>query len=367
MTPAATSSPLFPIPLFEAEGVLAGEPASSTGPDRIVVIRLHAFGDVAITFPVLAALGRRVPRARLTVVTDPRNADLVRAHRAVDAVIAIDARASRPARTVAVIAAAARIRLRGRPIVLDLQRNEISRTFTRLVAPRKFAAFDRFAPQTALTRYVEAAEVIGFPGLSPVLEPHATEGAILLARARIAAMGASHGRPLVCLNPAGGWETKQWPLDRYVELGRRLDALGWQLLALGSSPVSPRHSALREALGSRLLDLVGRTSASEALSLVSLASLVVSDDSGLMHLAWVQGVPTIALFGSSRSVWSRPEGPRSSSFTSEDLECGACMQPSCSQGDRLCLERVSADDVLERVQLLTGGPGTRPSIPQGAS
>lgn len=367
MTPAATSSPLFPIPLFEAEGVLAGEPASSTDPDRIVVIRLHAFGDVAITFPVLAALRRRLARIRLTVVTDPRNAGLVRAHRAVDTVIAVDARASRPVRAVAVIAAAARIRLEGRPTVLDLQRNEVSQALTRLVAPQRFAAFDRFAPRTALSRYLEATEAIGFPRLSPVLEPHATESAILSARARMAAMGASHGRPLVCLNPAGGWETKQWPLERYVELGRRLDALGWQLFALGSSPVSPRHMALREALGPRLIDLVGQTSASEAFSLVSLASLVVSDDSGLMHLAWVQGVPTIALFGSSRSVWSRPEGPRSSGFYSEDLECGACMQPSCSRGDRLCLERVLVDDVLERVQMMTGAPTTTLSIPRAAS
>src|SRR5512140_3121763 len=103
VTPAATFPPAFPIPLFEAEGVLVGGPRSPSEPDRIVVIRLHAFGDVAITFPVLAALRRRFPRMKLTVVTDPRNSDLVRAHRAVDAVIAIDARASRPVRTVRVI------------------------------------------------------------------------------------------------------------------------------------------------------------------------------------------------------------------------------------------------------------------------
>src|SRR5512140_165845 len=145
-----TPSPRFPIPLFVAEGVLAGGSRASIDLDRIVVIRLHAFGDVAITFPVLAALRHRFPRTKLTVVTDPRNSDLVRAHRAVDAVIAIDARASRPVRTVRVIAAAARVRLDGCRAILDLQRNEISRTMTRLVAPPGFAAFDRVAPRSAL-------------------------------------------------------------------------------------------------------------------------------------------------------------------------------------------------------------------------
>lgn len=349
LTIAARIFSSFPVPPFEAEGVVSRSTASSRDNDRIVLIRLHAFGDVAITFPVLAALRRRLPGARLTVVTDPGNAEVVRAHRAVDSVVEVDARASRPARIAALMAAAARIRMEGRPAVLDLQRNEISRALTRLVAPRRFAAFDRYAPRTALTRYLEATEAIGLAGLSPVLEPHASEGAITSARARLAAMGAVPGRPLVCLNPAGGWESKQWPLERYVELGHQLYARGWQLLALGSSPLSARHAMLREALGSRLVDLAGRTTPSEALALASLASLVISDDSGLMHLAWVQGVPAIALFGSTRSAWSRPEGPLSSGFYSEDLECGACMLASCSRGDRHCLLRVSVEDVLKRV------------------
>jgi ADP-heptose:LPS heptosyltransferase len=341
--------PRFQVPPFEAEGVISRLPASPMDPDRMVVIRLHAFGDVAITFPVLSALRRRLPRVRLTVVTDPRNADLVRPHAGVNAVISADARSSRSGRLARVLSAATRLRLEGRSVVLDLQRNEISRAITQLVAPRAFSAFDRFAPRIALSRDLEPAEALGFRGLAPVLAPHGSEGGIVSARERLTALGAAPGRPIACLNPAGRWETKQWPLDRYVEAGRRLGDRGWQLLALGSRSVSPRHAALREALGPSLIDLSGQTSASEALALVALSSLVISDNSGLMHLAWVQGVPAIALFESSRSTWSRPEGPGSSGFYSEDLPCGACMQPSCTREDRHCLVRVSVDDVLERI------------------
>jgi ADP-heptose:LPS heptosyltransferase len=119
-------------------------------------------------------------------------------------------------------------------------------------------------------------------------------------------------------------------------------------MALAAAPVPERFLALRKALGEKLIDFSGQTSPGAALALVSLASLVVSDDSGLMHLGWVQGVPTVALFGASRSVWSRPEGSRSSGFYSEDLSCGACLQPVCARGDLHCLVRVTVEEVLSR-------------------
>jgi ADP-heptose:LPS heptosyltransferase len=86
----------------------------------------------------------------------------------------------------------------------------------------------------------------------------------------------------------------------------------------------------------------------EAFAVVRNLDLMVSDDSGLMHMAWVSGVPTDGIFGASRSVWSRPCGDHSYCFGSEDLECGACMSDVCARGDLLCLQRVSAEMVMEQ-------------------
>jgi len=217
----------FPVPPFTPDGLIGVPLRAGDEPGRIVVIRLHAFGDTAITFPVLAALRRRLPGVRLDVVTDVRSAGLFAAHRDVDGVHSFDTRRSKVWKGVALLGVAL---------------------------------------------------------------------------------------------------------------------------------------ALREALGERLFDFAGRTSPGMALALVSLASLVVSDDSGLMHLAWVQGVPTVALFGSSRSSWSRPEGPRSDGVYSEDLACGACMQPVCGRGDLLCLTRVRVEDVLEKcLPVVHGGTKPRPA------
>jgi heptosyltransferase-2 len=339
---------LFPVPPFTPDGLIGVPLRAGKEPNRIVIIRLHAFGDTAITFPVLAALRRRLPGVRLDVATDVRSAGLFAAHRDVDGVRSFDTQRSKVPKGLALLGVALALRRRPVPAVLDLQRNRWSLLLTRLLTPGAWVGFDRHAPRTALTRYLDAVEGLGLGRLSPVLEPHAREEALREARAYLAIAGWDPSRPLVCLNPAGGWETKQWPLQRYAELGLRLAAEGCQLMALSAAPVPPRFLALREALGEKLFDFAGRTSPAVALALVSLASLVVSDDSGLMHLAWVQGVPTVALFGSSRSSWSRPEGPRSDGFYSEDLDCGACMQPVCGRGDLHCLTRVGVEDVLRK-------------------
>ena len=341
------------VPPFTPDGVLARPLASGAALRRLVVIRLHAFGDTAITFPLLAALKRRRPSLRLDVVTDVRSRELFEAHRDVDRVYAFETRQTRLPKGLAVLRTAAALRTRAVPAVLDLQRNRWSRFLTRLLVPGAWAAFDRHAPKSALARYVEAAAALGLAPGEPEFRTHARPELVAAARERLVAAGWDAASPLVALNPAGGWETKQWPLERYVAFGRRLESAGCRLLALAPAPVPARFRALVEA-SPGLLDFTGRTTPSEALALVSLASLVVSDDSGLMHLAWVQGVPALALFGSSRAAWSRPEGPRSSGFYSEDLACGACMQPTCGRGDLICLSRVDVETVLRRATAVLG-------------
>ncbi len=110
----------------------------------------------------------------------------------------------------------------------------------------------------------------------------------------------------------------------------------------------PRVSALARGLAPDAVDLAGETTPDLAMAVLARASLAVSDDSGLMHLAWVQGVPTLALFGSTRATWSRPLGPATDGFYSEDLACGACMRPVCAREDLHCLDRVTVDAVLSR-------------------
>jgi ADP-heptose:LPS heptosyltransferase len=356
----------LPVPPFTPDGLIGVPLPAGAEPERVVVVRFHAFGDTAITFPLLAALRKRFPTVRLDVVTDVRSEALFRAHRDVDDVFAFDTRQGRFRKGTSLLLLALSARRRAVPVVLDLQRNRWSAFLIRLLAPGAWVGFDRHAPRTALSRYLEAAEELGLGRLAPVFAPHAREPLLEAAGKRLVAEGWDGAAPLVCLNPAGGWATKQWSIERYVELGLRLQAEGCCLVALAAAPAPPRFATLKEGLGSLLIDLTGRTSPGEAVALVALCSLAVSDDSGLMHLAWTQGVPTLALFGASRSAWSRPEGRRAGGFYSEDLPCGACLSPACARSDVFCLARVGVDDVLARAHALLAPPAEHVRSSPGA-
>jgi len=160
-------------------------------------------------------------------------------------------------------------------------------------------------------------------------------------------------RGLVVLSPAGAFPSRNWPIERYARfatLWRQRHASQFAILGLAS--LRERAGALKAALGDDLLNLVGETTPSQALAIVQRASLVLTEDCGLMHMAWVTGVPTLALLGSSRHIWSAPLGDHTQCLHSGDLACGACMEPTCRYGDVHCLTRYWAEYVADQADAL---------------
>ena len=81
-----------------------------------------------------------------------------------------------------------------------------------------------------------------------------------------------------------------------------------------------------------------------------------------MHLGWVAGTPTLALFGSSRHVWSAPHGNYSLCLHSGDLPCGACMDTECRFGDVHCLTRYTPEVVAQAALGLVRRADTTPRV-----
>jgi ADP-heptose:LPS heptosyltransferase len=111
--------------------------------------------------------------------------------------------------------------------------------------------------------------------------------------------------------------------------------------------IQEKAEYLKNRLGNNLISLVGSTTQSEAFNILQKADLVLTEDSGLMHMAWVSRIPVIALFGSTKSVWSKPMGALSVCLDSSDLECGECARPFCRFGDVHCLTRHTPDSVIK--------------------
>ena len=125
-----------------------------------------------------------------------------------------------------------------------------------------------------------------------------------------------------------------------------------QFLILGVNSIEKKAEYFESELGDNLIDLINKTTTAEAFAIIQRVKMVLTEDSGLMHMSWVSGIPTLALFGSTRGYHAKPLGEKSFLFDSSDLPCGNCMLEICKYGDTHCLTRYTPEMVFEKAKEL---------------
>jgi ADP-heptose:LPS heptosyltransferase len=322
-------------------------------PEKILAIRLQALGDVVITLPYLQSLKERLPETRIDFLTRKEVDDIPRHLDLFDHVYSIGGGRNFKKQVFCAALLLPQLLAQRYDVVIDLQRNPLSRWIRKALHPSSWSEFDRFSPISAgeRTRLTIAALNLAPVSMSLNLKlKNQSLGLNIWASA-----GWNPACDLIVLNPAGCFPTKNWPLQNYVEFAKLWQAEynpQTQFIVLGIASIAERAQYLKEQLGDHLINLVNRTMPSEAFAVLGKAALVVSEDSGLMHIAWVAGAPTLALFGSSRSDWSAPLGEHAVCLSSADLPCGECMQAVCRFGDVHCLTRYTPQMVLRAARSL---------------
>ena len=318
-------------------------------PRRVLAIRLQAMGDVVIALPYLQCLRNSMSSdTRLDFLTRKEVEDIPKSIDLFDQVYSIGGARDLKRQLLSACLLLPRLWIQRYDVIIDLQNNTLSRIVRRALRPTAWSSFDRFSPRPAGERNRLTIEAIGLGRnqLDTRLRVRSSRRAMTLLKDK----GLTDTDRLVVLNPAGAFATRNWEMHKYVLFARKW-LQRWpdtKFLILGTSFIAEKAAFLERELGEQVINLVGRTTPSEVLALVQRVTLVLSEDSGLMHMAWVSGTPVVALFGSTRSDWSRPLGPRSVVLDSADLPCGNCMQATCQRGDVFCLSRRTPEEVFNR-------------------
>lgn len=204
---------------------------------------------------------------------------------------------------------------------------------------------DRSALRLMVERFAALALQPGEPLPRPLPEPRLQADA---QRARSAALGLGldPGQPCAVLCPGAEYgPAKRWPVHHFITAARSLAARGLQVWLMGSARDAPATAAIA-AQCPEAADLAGRTTLEEAVDLLSLAALVITNDSGLMHVAAALDRPMVALFGSSSPQFTPPLSRRAQ-VARHAVPCSPCFERTCPLGHFDCLEKLDPAAVLE--------------------
>ena len=201
---------------------------------------------------------------------------------------------------------------------------------------------DRFA---ALA--VKPGDLVPMPP-RPVLVPDAGNRA-----AAVRALRLRTDRKTAILCPGAEYgPAKRWPPTHFADLGARFLADGMQVWLVGSPNDKLAAESVLQAAGEpgrHMRDLTGRTDLGTAIDLLSLGSVVVSNDSGLMHAAAAVGVPMVALFGSSSPAYTPPLSS-AARVARIDIACSPCFKRECPLGHFRCMRDLAPRAVYDLAQ-----------------
>ena len=214
-----------------------------------------------------------------------------------------------------------------RGILLTDARRLDSKALPRLV--------DRFVALAA-----QPGELVPTPA-APVLVPDAGNAA-----EAIRALGLSTHRPVAILCPGAEYgPAKRWPTEHFVTLAQRFIDSGYAVWLLGSPNDRIAADPIAVAIP-EVRNICGRTDLGTAIDLLATASVVVSNDSGLMHAAAAVGRPLVALFGSSSPDYTPPLSPLAR-VAKIDIVCSPCFRRECPLGHFKCMRELSPNLVYD--------------------
>ena len=208
---------------------------------------------------------------------------------------------------------------------------------------------DKRALPRLVDRYALLAEDDGnsptLPHVAPRLNVDDKARATTLAR-----LGIAPARPVAILCPGAEFgPAKRWPSANFAALADTLHAAGYDVWLIGSAKDAAAGNEIAAIARNTCINLCGKSSLSEAIDLISCATLVVSNDSGLMHVAAALDKPLIAIYGSSSPAYTPPLSGRARVVTL-GLACSPCFQRECPLGHFNCMKQLSPEQVWAHIE-----------------
>lgn len=345
---------------------------------NILIVKMSALGDVVHTMPALTALRRAYPSAYISWVVEPAAAPLILGHPALDRVLVWPrhdfAGALRSGRLIRALGMVYRFIRELRSVrynmVFDFQGLLKSSAWVVAAKGDRKIGFGRGMHRSegsylflnervravsmeihALDRGLMLLEAAGIPPASLVYDLPVTTEARRRARHILQEAGIHPGEPYVAIHPMPRWPTKQWFPDRFAAVADALLEQGFKVVFTGAWDDAHCLDEIFISLRREPVRLDGKLDLKSLSAVFEQARLLVSTDTGPMHIAAAMDTPVVAVFGPTAPNRTGPYGSRHRVVRS-GIACSPCFSRSCMSSaseEMACMKGVEAGQVIRAV------------------
>ena len=311
---------------------------------NILVISLTNLGDVILTTPVLSALREKFPNAFLAVVIGPKAEELFRGSRTINEVIVYDKKRMTFFDRLQWVYG---LRKRRFDLAVDLRNTLIPY----LIGARQRTRFV-IGKQPILMREKHLSRIKFLGGFSDSGNHQFdffSEDDERRLHLKLKLWSVKAGQELILIVPGAGSYLKRWPVSRFGEVARYFTSKGKQVMIVGSQ--SERALAEQIKTFTPIVNACGSLTLRELASLLPKAALVLSCDSAIMHLAYEQNAPVVAIFGPTDEKKYGRLSPNNR-IVRRKLDCAPCERAHCRFERQACMEDISSDEVIRNCEEL---------------
>jgi lipopolysaccharide heptosyltransferase II len=336
-------------------------------PNKILVLRFSSIGDIVLSTPLLRALRTKFPKSQIDYVTRKEYAELVRSNQNINYTYEFDTANG----LNGLRALKKRIKGEGYDLLVDIHGSLRSRYVRAFVGPAHVVIVNkREKERTALVkhkkdlysdvvpvsqRYIEPVEPLGVIDDGKGLELHIPDEILFGVSGKMAGLKLNQYEKVVGLCPTARHHTKCWPRERFIELALRCTRdRGAKVLLFGGKADTDYCDSMAKAIDGtgRASSLSGQFSLLETAAAMDFCDVIVTNDSGLMHIAEARQRNLVAIFGSTvRQFGFFPQNKNSIVIEREGLYCRPCShigRSSCPEKHFRCMNEIGVDEVFKQ-------------------
>jgi lipopolysaccharide heptosyltransferase II len=330
---------------------------------KILIVRLSSIGDIILTTPLLRSLKTTYPDASITFLIKKQYEELLTASPYIDELITFDKKDG----FAGLQKIKHHLKEKQFDIFLDIHKNWRSRYLRFCLGAKKTTSYCKLIFKRTLLigfkinlyrhikpvyeRYFDSVKDLGIHYDGHGTDIHITEAKSVKARNMLADAGYHFDTPLVIICPSATYFNKRWNPEGFIHTARFLIHEKKAFVVIhGGNDDTGLCNQMASTIGDRAVSMAGLLSLAESAALLRLSTLVIANDSGLLHLAQSQKIPVVGIYGPTTRELGYFPIEQNSTVIETQLSCRPCTHnglDACPKKHFRCMNDISAEKVIK--------------------